>query len=128
MVIGSSDLNKTLHYFFDLMENKTILGSGSCLTPKQVKANKELKAMRLSIESILGTFFKKKTGITRPILSYIPHEKLFHGFCTTQADPLPIPIIYFNDIKMGVFYVTGIGGNTDSFRFSLIESSLSQPH
>jgi uncharacterized membrane protein len=127
MVIEVSDLSEIMNYFFDLVDAKVISSSGSYLTDKQIKNNRDIKVVIFSVEKTLSAFLEQKTRISKPILTYLPHDKLYHGLFMMR-DGTFTPVIYFSDIKIGVFCIT-LGSSTEFFRCGFVEAStVTPPH
>jgi hypothetical protein len=78
-----------------------------------------LQVVKNEINERLGKAIKQLT----PIFYEIPEQHFFHGTCLS-GELMPIAVIYFSDVKTGVFAVTkGMGAKTDMMRFSLMEPS-----
>ena len=123
LVIGPSDLNAAFHYFFDLMENASIVKSGTLLTKYETKHIPEVKSLLLSAAAISGQFLNKKVKFISPKLIAITHEKFIHGFCKTLADDANITLLYFTDIKTCIFHLNNGDSQNEYFRFSLVPAS-----
>ena len=121
MVVGPSDLNKTFNCFFDICESTNLHEISKMLSTKKIKENKELTIMLKNIQTTLSEFFKQEISIEKFTLFLIPHKKFFHGFCTIQDNAMPIPVLYFSDVKVGAFALTGKNFNASYFRFALAE-------
>lgn len=121
MIIGPSDLRKTFNYFFDCVENSKINELSKILSTRKVKDSTELTFMLKNIQTTLSEFFKQEINIEKFTLFLIPHKKFIHGFCTVKDNAMPIPILYFSDVKVGAFALTENNSNTNYFRFALAE-------
>jgi len=119
MVIGPSDMGATFHYFFDMIDSNQIRDTHKTFTKHDIKQSRELGALILSMESILTNFSNKKIKISKPLLFYIPTEHFFHGSCDIHMESQPITVLYFSDIKSGVFCTAGINEQTEYFRIAL---------
>jgi len=125
MLLGPSDLNATFNYFFDIMDSRSLVNDGS-LTKHEIKRNAELKSLIACVEDILTQFMHEKIKLNTPLLTWVKHEKFYHGFAQVHCSSLPVTILYFSDIKVGVCALVQQAYHTEYFRFSLINKSLTE--
>ena len=102
------------------MEVENIVDISTRVSSKRIKENPELMIMSKNIKNTLSEFLKKDTQIEKLKLFSIPHVKFFYGFCLINDNIIPLPILYFSDVKMGAFALTRKGVNVDYFRFALV--------
>lgn len=127
MIIGPSDLNQTFHYFFDLIESTSINNFSKILSSKKIKTNPELMAMLKSIQNTLSEFLQQEIKIEKMTLFLISHKSFVHGFCKIKDNAMPIPVLYFSDVKIGAFALTGKNFCSEYFRFTLVDANQLMP-
>jgi len=123
-VIGPSDLNESFNDFFDIMDDLHFRKLGTLLEKKDIKKSTELQSLLSSMQSMIGQVQKRKVNIIAPYLIKVAEHKLVHGFYKINIDPaLMFTVVYFTDVKMGMFCMTKLGNESDYFRFSLISAN-----
>jgi hypothetical protein len=120
-VVQSKELREPLNYFFDLMDAEVFSKIKSHRVIEAISQNTELmtviQVVQQETSARLGQSIKQLT----PIFHEIPEYYFFHGVCLSMDLAMPLAVIYFSDVKTGLFAVTG--SQTDMFRFSLMNVS-----
>jgi hypothetical protein len=122
-VVQSRDLSEPLNYFFDLTDADAFSSIKSHRVVKETNLYTELVAVLQVVKNEINERLGKAIKQLTPIFYEIPEQHFFHGTCLS-GELMPIAVIYFSDVKTGVFAVTmGMGAKTDMMRFSLMEPS-----
>lgn len=119
MIIVESQIKTVMDYFFDLEETGFLKNLGLCLSQKDLNENPELTSMFENMQKTLKDFLKKDAVIKEKMICHIPNENFYHGIFMASVSMMPGFVIYFSDIKIGVFSVTKEDMNSEMFRFSL---------
>ena len=121
-VISCPDLLEIFNCFLDLTDEGKIMEVSKSISPVELKNNAELLALSKMIGDMLSSHLEKKTSVADVMLSAIPSEYFYHGIAKASDVSMPLSLIYFSDIKIGVFVMTNMTGETNTFRFSLAKA------
>ncbi len=120
-VVQSKDLREPLNYFFDLTEANAFSKIKSHRVVKKINKHTELMAVVQIVQKETNERFGKFVKQLTPIFFGIPEHHFFHGTCLSSNLVMPLVIIYFADIKSGIFAIAD--SQTDMMRFSLMKQS-----
>jgi hypothetical protein len=121
-VVQSKDLSEPFNYFFDLTDHTdTFSKIKSHRTVKNIHQHTELMAVVQVVQKVTNERLGKTVKQLIPIFHEIPESCFFHGVCLSVDLVMPLTVIYFSDIKTGLFATAA--GTTDMIRFSLMKAS-----
>jgi hypothetical protein len=120
-VISSKDLSEAFHYFFDLVDNDTFFKIKSHHLIQDIHQYPELLTVMQLVKHETNERLGKSIKHLTPVFHGIPEYYFFHGPCLSDDFIIPLTVIYFSDIKTGLFAITD--AKTDMMRFSLMKVS-----
>lgn len=120
-VLSSKELSEALNYFFDLTDKDAFSKIKSHRAITNIHQHTELLAVLQHVQKEMDERLGKPIKKLIPIFHEIPEYAFFHGACLSVDLVLPLTIIYFSDVKTGLFATAGI--KTDMIRFSLVKPS-----
>jgi hypothetical protein len=121
-IIESKNLSEPLNYFFDLMDADVFSKIKSHRTIQSIDQNSELTAVLQVIQTTLNDRLGKSIKQLSPLFNEIPENHFFHGPCFSSELLIPLTILYFSDVKIGIFCISD-NNNTEMFRFTLMKES-----
>lgn len=119
LILNSEDLSKPYHYFFDLMDENKIMSIQGHHKIENLETNKEILPIIGILQNEICNRFGIKSKEFTPIFLKVPEYHFIHGICSFKGFLNPIGLIYFSDVKTGIFSIVSI--KTDFIRFSLID-------
>lgn len=117
-VIQSKKLGEPLNYFFDLTDAESFFKIKNHRIVKDVTQNTELMTVLQIVQKTTNERLGKSIKQMTPLFHEIPEHYFFHGVCVSPDLVMPLVVIYFSDVKIGIFATTS--SQTDMVRFSLI--------
>jgi hypothetical protein len=117
-VVSSNELSEALNYFFDLTDKDAFSKIKSHCAIKNSHQHTELLAVIQLVQKEMNERLGKSIKKLIPIFHEVPECHFFHGVCLSVDLVMPLTIIYFSDVKIGIFATAGI--KTDMMRFSLM--------
>jgi hypothetical protein len=126
-VLQSRELSEPLNYFFDLTDADAFSKIKNHRAVKQINQHTELMAVVKIVQRETNERLGKSIKQFIPIFHEIPEHHFFHGVCLSRDLVMPLAVIYFADVKTGIFATAGT--QTDMMRFTLMKSSdLKEKH
>jgi hypothetical protein len=120
-VVQSIELSEALNYFFDLTDRDAFSNIKSHCAIKNVREHPELLAVMQLVQKEMNERLGKSIKQLIPIFHEVPEDHFFHGTCLSVDLIMPLTVIYFSDVKTGIFATAG--KITDMMRFSLMKPS-----
>lgn len=120
-VVQSKELSEPLDYFFDLTDANVFSKIKSHRPIKNINEKTEMLQVIQLIQKVVNERLGKSIKQLTPIFHEIPEHYFIHGVCISVDLIVPLAVIYFSDIKTGIFAT--VGSQTDIMRFSLIDYS-----
>lgn len=118
-VLTSQDLSEPFNYLFDLVKDNILMSYHNHRIIEKIN-NPDL----FLIMNVLKQEISNRLGICvqefLPMFCEIPEYHFIHGDCSPKGYMLPVPTIYFSDVKTGLFAFHG--KETTFLRFSLTET------
>jgi hypothetical protein len=118
-VVQSKELNEPFNYFFDLTDTDAFSKIKSHRAVEQINQHTELMAVVQLVQKETNERLGRTIKQFIPIFHEIPEHHFFHGACLSVDLVMPLAVIYFSDVKTGLFAT--IGKQTDMMRFSLMK-------
>lgn len=120
-VLQSADLREPMNYFFDLMDADAFSGIKSHRPIKLINQYPELMAVTNIMQEAANERLGKSLKQITPLFHEIPEYYFFHGAFMSPGLVIPLVVIYFSNIKTGIFACAD--KQTDIMRFSLMKQS-----
>jgi len=120
-VVQSKDLSEPLNYFFDLTDADAFSKIKSHRAVKQINQHNELMAVVQIVQKETNERLGRAIKQLIPVFHEIPEHHFFHGACLSHDLVMPLAVIYFADVKTGIFATAG--RQTDMMRFSLMKQA-----
>jgi hypothetical protein len=120
-VLQSRELSEPLNYFFDLTDADAFSKIKSHQPVKKINQHAELMAVVQVVQQEANNRLGKAIKQLTPVFFEIPEHHFYHGACLSTDLFIPLTVIYFSDVKTGIFATTG--AQTDMMRFTLMKAS-----
>jgi hypothetical protein len=111
----------TLNYFFDLTDTNAFSKIKSYYPVKQINQHTELIAVTQLVQKETNERLGKSIKQFIPIFHEISEHHFFHGVYLSHDLIMPLTVIYFADVKIGIF--ANAGSQTDMMHFFTHETS-----
>jgi hypothetical protein len=122
LLLQATELEEPLNYFFDMMDKKALFSIKGHRAVNQVDQHDELVAVIAAADNIVSKLLNRPAHIVNQAFFEIPDQHFFHGICFSQDIPLPLALLYFSDIQMGMVALMN-GEEKNMFRFALAKDS-----
>lgn len=114
----ATNLTEPLNYFMGLIENKELFGIKGHRGVKRLGNNEELISVIAQVQQGISEWFGKPVEMLSPMFYEIPRGSFYHGVFAAEEIPVPLTVLYFSDLKKGLFAIPGMG-QAQIFGFSL---------
>jgi hypothetical protein len=121
LVLQAKELSEPMHYFFDLTDAEAFSKMAGHRSVEKITQHQELMAVVDTVHQISNEKLGKSIKRLIPLFHELPAYHFFHGTCLSPDLFMPLIVIYFADVKTGIFAATG--SKIDMIRFSLMKSS-----
>lgn len=119
LILRSLDLHEPFHYFFDLVSANKIAHERTYEGMAEIGQNEDLLLVINVLKEKLSKRQGKPIDSLFPVLYEVPQHCFFHGSCFLDNIFAMISIVYYSDIKTGLFGI--VDKKTDLYRFSFIK-------